>query len=182
MSVLIFESLLPAKFYRADALLAANFDDTAVVTEHPIEIGLDISEHSQRNPLRFTLTVMKTTTPILIPASPLVVEQSIRFFENAFGKLLTVAVPRSGTYTNCLIERAAYTIDNVNGRIVHDLAIKQVRLATAVSILIAPRLPAPPISASVATAADAGVQPPTPVPVPTPDLSILKTVFALGGG
>jgi hypothetical protein len=179
MSTLIFESLLPLKLFKADATILANFDDTAVVTEHPIELGLDIADHSQRNPLRFTLRVMKTTTPILIPASPLVVEQSIRFFENAFGKLLTVVVPRSGTYTNCLLERSNYTIDENNGRILFDLAFKQVRLATAISILIAPRLPAPPISAGVATAADAGTQP--TAPVPTPDVSVLKTVGGLLG-
>ena len=179
MSTTIFETLLPFKRFDADATILANFDDTANVTEHPVEVGVDIADHSQRNPLRFTLRLMKTTTPILFPTSPLVVEQSIRFFEGAFGKLLTVQVPRAGVFTNCLLERMNYTIDTNAGKIVFDLGIKQVRLASAVSILIPPRLPAAPSAVGIADAADAGVQP--TVVIPPPDVSFLESLARLAG-
>lgn len=179
MSTVIFQTLLPLKFFAADATISGNFDDTATVTEHPVEFGVDVADHSQRQPLRFTLRLMKTRTPVLIPASPVVVETSIRFFEDAFGKLLTVVVPRAGTFTNCLLERMNHTVDTNNGGIVFDLAFKQVRLASPISILIPPRLPAAPSAVGIADAADAGTQP--PIVIPPPDVSLLETFAQLLG-
>jgi hypothetical protein len=173
MPTILFPTLVPA-----DALVFDNVEDFRVspqisVTDHPIELGVEVSDHAQKLPVIITFRGRKTTTPLLTPA-PAVIELSIAWFERNAGQLVTLSSSR-GVWASLMVERYPWGNEGL-AEIVFDVALKEVRIATPVSVVIPPRLPAPPLQVGAATAANAGVQPPVPVP-PPPPTSFVAALF-----
>lgn len=169
MATSIFNQLIPVDILTFDNIDWLRVSPRTRVTDHPVEFGVDVSDHAQTLPLEVRIRGRITATPLLIP-SPTALELATAFFERSERQLMTISTSR-GVFANMMV--TAYPWAN-EGRdeVVFDLVAREVRIAFAVSVLIPPRTPAPPLQAAAATVADAGVQPPVPVPAP-PATSIL---------
>lgn len=143
-------------------VLRADFSPEAVVTEHPVEFGAEVTDHVQQRPLRFSVDTLVTESPLLAPV-PGALELAEQFFEQAMGQLLTVTIPGKGTYINCVLEAYPSSITNRRAR-AFTLRFRQVRIASAVSVAIPARTPAPVAAAGAPTEAPLGQQAAAPVP------------------
>jgi hypothetical protein len=167
--------LIPVDVLAFDNIESLRVSPRISVTAHPIEIGVEVSDHAQSEPLTIGLRGRITETPLLIP-KPQAVELAIAWFERNTGSIVTLVSSR-GIWASLIVER--YDWENTGRReIVFDVQLREVRIATPVSVLIPPRMPAPPLQAGAASAANAGVQPPIPVPPPAPT-SILAATLSL---
>jgi hypothetical protein len=169
--------------------LRVDFTPEAVITEHPVEIGSEVTDHAQVRPERFTVEIYVSDSPIPRPTTvpvPLSVDLARQFLEQCQGKLLTVQIDGEGIWNNCLLERWPHSRTIIAGR-PFQLGIKQIRIANALSVLIPPRMPAPVAQVGAPTEQDLGQQA-TTAGVPTSTLSVGKDVITefvgtlLGGG
>jgi hypothetical protein len=178
VAVTIFNQLV-----RADSLTFDNIDFVRVnpqlrVTSHPVELGVEVSDHVQVEPLEMQIRGRITETPIGVPA-PGAVELALAFFERNEGQAVTVST-RRGIFADMFVTAYPWPIERTR-EIVFDVTLRKVRFASAIAIPIPARQPAPALQAGAPSGADAGAQPPTPVP-PPPDVSALKTLVAIGAG
>ena len=153
----IFETLLPLNVRGADAVTNVRVGSDVRVTQHPIEIGSDVSDHAQVEGTRVSFDFHRSKTPYVIPASPLIVDTTIRFFEGIRGKLCTVVLPGAGTFLNMVLEHFDYPIDNYE-RIVISCVFRQINIADAISVPIPARLPAADLQVDIPTPIGAGAQ------------------------
>ena len=91
-----------------DALITGNFEGSANITDHPIEDGSRISDHSDPEPLRITAEIRQSETPLEIVTGPFGaarIRETMRFFEEAGrgGESLTLIVPRIGEFDDLLL-------------------------------------------------------------------------------
>ncbi len=148
------------------------------VTKHPVEFGVEVSDHAQREPVGVQLIEARITeTPFPLPA-PGAVELALSFFERNEGQLVTITTSR-GVFADMVIEQFDWAIAG-RKEIVFNVTASNVKIAKAVSVPIPPRTPAPALQAGAASAADAGVQPQAEVP-PPPDVSLLQTFTSFLG-
>lgn len=70
-----------------DATVSELHSNTAVVTEHPVEVGADVADHVQAQPARLTATVFLTNTPVL-PA--------VTFLRGAEGRTRSIDLKPTG--------------------------------------------------------------------------------------
>jgi hypothetical protein len=142
-------------------LLRVDFSPEAVATEHPVELGVDVTDHVQVRPLRFTAQAFVTSSPLGPNPAPFAIEEAVGFFERQLGQLLTVVIDGEGTFSSMVLEGFAHGRDNRQGR-PFDLRFKYVRVASAVSVAIPPRAPAPVAAAGAPTEQALGQQSTTP--------------------
>lgn len=178
MSATLQNQFVPADVLTFDAILSARVSPVIDVTEHPVEDGQDVADHAQVRSLPMTITGIITATPLSIKPAVAPLEAAKSWFERNQGRLLTVIIPGAGIFSNCLLTRWGYVVDGLQ-RLVFDVGLKQVRLATPVSVLIAPRLPAPQVQVGAASAQDVGGQSTSAASAPAAgtDASILVTFF-----
>lgn len=171
----IFNQLKPADILTFDNVDFVRVSPRTTVTSHPVEFGVQVSDHAQTEPLTISIRGRITETPLLIP-KPAAVELALAFLARNERQPMT-AVTSRGIFPDMIV--TAYDWE-INGRkeIVFDLAMRKVRIAFAVSVLIPARLPAPAVEASVASTANAGVQPVVPPPAP-PSTSLLRATASL---
>lgn len=153
-------------------LLRVDFSPEATVTEHPVELGAEVSDHAQVRPYRFAAEVIVTASPRSPVPQPFAIEDAVGFFERAVGKLLTVVIDGEGTFSNMVLEAAGHSRETV-GRRIFSCRFKYVRIAAAISVPIPPRLPAPVAAAGAPTEAPLGQQATTPG-VPVSGLKAIK--------
>lgn len=140
-----------------------DFSPEASVTEHPVEFGAVITDHVQKRPTRFTVEVPVTNTPMLTSLSPFNVEAVRTFLETVVGHPMTVLIDGEGTFPNCVLEAFPHARTAEGGR-AFACRFRQIRIASAISVPIPARLPAPVAATGAATEAPLGVQPVAPVP------------------
>ena len=152
----------PALFYLFD-VLRASFSPEASTTDHPVEFGAEVTDHVQVRPQRFTVDAIVTDSPRSTSLAPGGVELARTFLEGALGQLLSVTIDGEGVFLNCVLERFPHERTNREGR-VFACSFKQIRIASAISVPIPARLPAPAAAAGAPTEAPLGQQAVSPVP------------------
>lgn len=90
-----------------DAWLRLNHNNSLTITQHPVETGASITDHSYRNPNRFSFEIGMTDT-VEAPAFPGSATRSINAYNTLVAlqqtrQLLTL-VTKYGSYSNVLIE------------------------------------------------------------------------------
>jgi len=134
-------------------------------TDHPVESGQDVTDHSQIKPLEFTLRGTITETPLAgsnpttgTSALPIVGPQRLlaayQFLVRCEGQIVVVSTARWGTFASCGITGYRHTVDAA-GRVVFTVTIKQIRIATSGRVTIPPLTTAIPGSS---TAGNVGAQ------------------------
>lgn len=144
---------------RSFELLGVDYSPQVAVTSHPVEQGAEVVDHAQTLPFAFTAQVYVTESPLGTP-EPAAVEQAVTFLEQAQRRLLNVTVDGDGTWTSCLLTRWPHSKSAIAGR-GFALAFQQVRIASALSVPIPPRKPAPVARTGAPTEQDLGTQAPT---------------------
>lgn len=143
-----------------------DFGANARVTDHPVELGAEVTDHIQVQPLPFTVEALVSDSPRL--SSPVTLRNTrmaTTFFEGAVGKLCTVVLDGEGTFQSYALESCAHTRTSELGRS-YTLRFRQIRIASAVSVLLPPRLPAPVANVGQPTEQELGQQAAVPVDVP----------------
>lgn len=163
MSVTIFNQLIVVDTFTFDNIDAFSVIPDISITEHPIELGTNVSDHAQVRNQTLSVVGRVTTTPLLVPR-PGSFELAQAFFERNEGRLMTVVAPL-GVFTNCMVQTYPRTA-TVLQELIFPVRLKQVRLASAISVPIPPRTPAPPLQVGAPTAQNVGTQPPLPTPPP----------------
>lgn len=168
-----------------DTVVSETWTNAVNVTSHPIELGLDVTDHAQILPTSWTVVgVIKETNELALP--PLGrVQFAVNFLERAQGQLLTVESVRFGTRTNVLLRDVTFPAEAAE-KVVFTCRFQQVVLATAVAVIIPPTIPPVAEAVGAATEQDVGVQPPIPAELSADDQSLLAqladTLGGLAGG
>lgn len=149
-------------------VLGVDHSPEATITEHPVEIGAEVTDHIQVRPVLFTVEAYVTDSPLIVPAVGSAVDLAVQFLEQAQGKLLTVTIDGEGTWQSMALTRWPHSRTALEGR-GFALGFKQIRIALGVSVIIPPRIPAPVAQVGGPTAVDLGQQAATAA-VPTSTL------------
>lgn len=127
-----------------DAVVTYTLTSSVSVTDHPVESGSDVSDHAQVQPKMLSLSrAIVTETPFSDQDSvggADRVTRALEFLDSIAGALVTVVTERFGTLENMAILRYPTTADVVR-RLAFDIDFKQVRLAEAGLVDIAPETP-----------------------------------------
>jgi hypothetical protein len=138
-------------------MLSADRGRSARVAEHPVESGIEVSDHIQVLADTFTVEAFVTDSPLGSVPVPLAVQSAIRFLEDCVGKRLTVAIGGEGTFANVALEGFSHRRTAVEGR-AFSLHFRQIRIAQSLSVTIPPSQPAAVAAAGAPTEADLGQQ------------------------
>ena len=121
-----------------DAVPTFTVDRSANITDHPVESGGSITDHSQRLPWTVTLRGLQTETPFLADVfgvGPSRIADTLAWLDASTGQLLTLAVPDSPTIRNLMIQSAPYT-GNVSNSVELTVTLKQVLIVDSQSVAI----------------------------------------------
>jgi hypothetical protein len=162
-----------------DATIRESHRKEARVTSHPVEDGVEISDHVQTQPRFFSLTVLISETPIETPSfrvagarsgltiteptlalAPNRVQEIFDFLSAVMddGEFVEVITPKFGLIPECLIVNMPLDISNINaGRFT--ISCRQIRRAELVTVSIPPLRPAPEAQAGAPDEVDVGQQP-----------------------
>ena len=143
------------------------------VTEHPVEQGSNIADHAQVKPKVLGFAGIVSETPfdyIDTAGGPDRIKRALDFLDSIAGQLCTVVCEVFGTYENMAITRYPARRGKLR-KIDVDVEFKQVRLAEAGLITIAPSAPAAntPAAANFPDKKDIGEQPTKAAPSTTQD-------------
>ena len=175
MPVVMFPLLIPADVQTFDNLISFTQSNATRVTDHPVEAGANVSDNAQVLPVELIFTVQVTGTPT-IPVN-LGIELATEWFERNQGVQVTITAP-AGVFGGFIITRFAY--DQAPGQRVFNVSARSIRIASAISVPIPPRLPAPGAE-GLESAANAGVQPPVVVSDVSAAAAFRATLSALVG-
>ena len=164
MSVTIFNQLVAVDTFTFDNIESFTVTPEISITEHPVELGTNVSDHAQVRNQTLSVVGRVTATPLTVP-NPLAFEDAQAFFERNERQLVTVVSPL-GVFTDCIIQTYPRTFTQVQ-ELIFPVRFKQIRLASAVSVPIPPRTPAPPLQAGAPSAQDVGSQAAAAGPPPT---------------
>lgn len=121
-----------------DAVPTYTVDRNANITDHPIESGGSITDHSQRLPITVTLRGLQTETPFLsdvFGTGPDRIADTLAWLDASMGRLLTLAIPDAPTIRNLMIMAAPYT-GNVSRSVDLVVTLKQVLIVETQSVAI----------------------------------------------
>ena len=118
-----------------DAWFEGVFGGSSTITEHPIEDGATISDHSQYEPLQITMDLGVTETPgeaLDLPVGQERIDRAREFLQAAgrAGDPLTVTIPRMGVFEQMVLESWPNTIDSRKSSR-FEVVIKQIEIAEA---------------------------------------------------
>lgn len=158
-----------------DGVLRVDFSPEASVTDHPVELGAEVSDHVQIRPYRFVVDVVVTDTPRASSLATLRTSAvAVTFLERMVGQLCNVVIDGEGAFTSYVLESAAHSRTIERGR-VFTLRWREIRIASAVSVTIPPRLPAPAAQVTMPDGANLGQQAATAA-----DVASESTLYSLG--
>ena len=175
MGLSMFPTLVPADGLNFNNVRNFTVSQSVRVTDHPVELGTDVTDHAQVLPLQLSFEVQITPSTVALP-NVTTIELATAWFERNAGQLVTVTA-RAGIFANFVISRNDFSTTILIDRWFRVTA-RQVVLASGVSVPIPPRLPNSAAAAGLASEASGGVQP----PIPVPDVRDLSFILALGGG
>lgn len=136
------------------------YEPSITVTQHPVEAGVDISDHAQTQPLPFTIRVEQTESPFARVggvSGPDRLIAALDFLRAAEGELLDVVTTKFGTLTNCLLLAYPHQV-GVRLNLPIALRFQQVRVATSQAVLIPPEVPVVTEQVGFPDEQDVGVQ------------------------
>lgn len=155
--------------FTPDAVMKEDIVQDVRVTDHPIEDGSSVSDHSQTLPLRIVITCLVTESPISSFESEIDGVQRIldafSFLNGAVGQLLSYQSDRYGLYESMMIEGFPSSVTKMRSA-PFTISLKQVKIATFATVDIAPEDPAPVAEAGAPDEVDTGEQ---PTDTPTPE-------------
>jgi hypothetical protein len=143
-----------------DKALTELYEPATTVTVHPVESGVDITDHAQPQPLAFTIQLEQTESPPATatgPDGPARVRQALDFLRSIDGELVDVVTTRLGTITDCLMRGFPHEI-TVLRKLPVTLRMQQVRIATSQAVIIPPEQPVPSEVTGFPDEQDAGAQ------------------------
>lgn len=147
-----------------DGWIGGTFSGSAVVTDHPIEDGSSVADHSQAEPRRITLQMKQTETPIEGagvegPYGPERVREAMRFLDAAgeSGDPLDVSIPRIGLFELMVLESWPAEI-SVERAADFEIVLKQIEIAEALVVDVPVEAIAPASRAGQQPEADTGKQ------------------------
>lgn len=168
-------ALVPADGVNFNNVISFVSAQPVQVTQHPVEFGVDVSDHAQQMANELIFSVQVTKSPLGVP-NVTTVELATAWFERNTGKAVNITAP-AGIFSNYVISRWDYS--QQPGQRVFNVTAREVRFAQAVSVPVPARIPNPAAANGLASASSSGVQPPTPVPPPPADTSFLGTLAGL---
>lgn len=127
--------------WRPDVVVKFSVPRTLSVTTHPVEKGVSISDHVQRQPITMTIECVLTENVPKVAGAvggrTHVKEQLdwLRETAESDNPLVDVVTLRDGVYTGLAISSIPSEFDRVS-RVQFTLELKEIRVATATTILI----------------------------------------------
>jgi len=143
-----------------DNVSLESYEPTIEVTNHPVEDGVDISDHAQPKPTRFSIRMVQTESPFANVSATGGVQRildALAFLRSIEGKLVNVVTTRTGTVTNCLLTGYPYEI-TARRALPAVLRFQQVKIAAVESVIIPPLQPVPSAQVGFPDEQDAGQQ------------------------
>lgn len=137
MNVTIDNLLLSQAF----EVIAISYTQSAIVTEHPIELGAEVSDHVQPRSRAFTADLIVPSSPTGVVPTPFAVQQALSFLDAAIGQRLTVSIPGDRVYSNMVIASSTHRLVGTPDRR-FSISFRQVRIALAISVNVPPFVPA----------------------------------------
>lgn len=121
-----------------DGVVRVGFEESARVTQHPIEDGTTITDHVQAEPLPIIIEGAVSQSPW--PDSPNALSlnpsiDAVSWLRSSIGVLLTVVSLRDGTFTNMAIQRFSHETTKVTGKRFSVELIQIIIAATGVTII-----------------------------------------------
>lgn len=143
-----------------DNALTELYEPTTVVTMHPVEDGVDISDHAQAQPLVISVQVLQTETPFARVGGLSGVERlqaALDALRSMEGELLDLVTTKFGTFTRVLLVSYPHEV-SARRQVPITLRLQQVRIATAQVVIIPPEAPVVSAQVGFPDEQDAGVQ------------------------
>lgn len=134
-----------------DASVSESHNDESEITDHPIEMGSDVTDHFRKLPITLTLELKVTNTPVVFLASALsnspvltdVVRPCFDRVEAAYAKLrefqesgvLVDVVTSLRSYSNMAILSIAVPRDkDIGNELAVTLTLREVKIANSLSV------------------------------------------------
>ena len=177
MSTTIFSQIAPAVAVSFHTVESIRVSSRNVPTAHPVEIGVDVTDHIQSQPIQVFIGGARVSESPYIHQLPWLPELVTVQLELMVTLGLVTLVSSVGTFRDMALEAIDYDKTNLRARD-FQLTLKKIRLASPVSILIPARTPPGPMQAGMPDATDAGSQPPVPTSAPV-DESFLHSAGSI---
>lgn len=165
-----------------DAVDSERYDEGADVTEHAVESGAPISDHSRTRSPTVTITGRMTEAPFAYrggASGPARLQAALAWLRASLGQPVDVVSVRLGTIRGCLITGLPHEI-GVSRSMPITVSLRQVRLAEAQFVRIPPSRPVVRVAGGQSDEADAGAQ--TTAPPGDSSLAAIVTDGVVSGG
>ncbi len=127
--------------WRPDAVVRFSAPRTLSVTTHPVEEGVTVADHVQRQPTRISIECVLTENPVGVGGATggrVHVKELLDWLRETAeldNPLVDVVTVRDGVYTDFAIVSIPADFDNVS-RVRFTLELQEIRVATATTVLI----------------------------------------------
>jgi hypothetical protein len=165
--------------FQFDAAITENFSKTAEITDHPVESGVDITDHIRQLPEEVEIHGWVTNNPIIVLAS-ITVGESPRFrAEDAYEELrrimdegqLVKVVTSLREFDNMALRSISVRRDKDTGDVLDaTIQLREIKIAET-EVTLAPE----PTQSNRKKKTSKGKQTPKPTPPPSP--SLLAQIF-----
>lgn len=111
------------------------------VTDHPVEQGVVVSDHVQRQPTSVVISCVITENPTRVGShtgGPVHLQRLVQWLHdtaNSDDPRVDIVTRRMGTWTGYVITGLPYTMDRV-ARLAFDLTLREIRVATSTTVEI----------------------------------------------
>lgn len=147
------------------ATVEESHEKSATITDHPIEEGAVVSDHVQREPDRYSATLLVTNTPLdITPESLLVDPDRVAATDDAISRTMDAGRPVQvigafRRYPQMLIESYTVGRNAQNGQALFaQLSLRAFQTVQAEETAIPPAIASPPKKVDAAPAVDGGTQ------------------------
>ncbi len=156
-------------------IIRVDFQENVIVSEHPVEVGVDITDHAQVRPSRIIVDAIVPETPFPEQVTPGGVPAAVQWLKDALGQPLELIVDNEGVFPNLFIETAVHPLTVIRERR-FTLRLKRVdAIVAAVDVIV----PATTTNPGATTTVNAGQQAPQTTQVPSS--FAFRTLENLGG-
>jgi hypothetical protein len=127
--------------WQADVVVAINVGQEWQITDHPVEQGVVVTDHVQVQPTEITITCVVSENPIRAGGGTVGgqvrLQERMRWLRETAdeAELVDIVTRRMGVFTGYAIRSVPYVLDRVS-RLRFDLQLRQLRVATATTVLI----------------------------------------------
>jgi hypothetical protein len=122
-----------------DGAAKESFSPSVTVTDHPVEVGVAVTDHARLDPLSFGVDAFLSESPYARPgvvsAGQARIDAARAWLEASAGKVLTVRTSRGGTVANAMLTGWAYEYSASLG-LTFKLTFKQIRIALSQQVRI----------------------------------------------